>query len=179
MQRNRREQLISRLFCYNRRFAYSAINSASAIPSEGFLHFGVASSDTSGKSRAQTSIALFLSAVIENSFFHFCGLTSSKGIEYAVKSPCIKPKFSPNENILVTPCPGLAPTCSRQHIAPSALSAALLSIAAYLFPSKVLTWIVPPLSRAIAPFLPGSICRCKFSSANHLLLYRIPCVMPL
>ena len=157
-------------FCYNRLFAYSAINSASAIPSEGFLHFGVASSDTSGKSRVQTSIALFLSAVIENSFFHFCGLTNSNGIEYAVKSPCIKPKFSPKENILVTPCPGLAPTCSRQHIAPSALSAALLSIAAYLFPSKVLTWIVPPLSRAIAPFLPGSICRCKFSSANHLLL---------
>ena len=169
-QRNRQELNGSCLFYYSRRFAYSAINSASAIPSEGFLHFGVASSDTSGKSRAQTSTELFLSAVIENSFFHFCCLSISKGLEYACKSPCIKPKFSSNENILVTPCPGLAPTCSRQHIAPSALSAALLSIVAYLLLSKVLTWIVSPLSRAIAPCLPGSICRWKFSSANHLLL---------
>ena len=70
-QRNRQEPLSSCLFCYNRRFAYSAISSASAIPSEGFLHFGVASSDTSGNSRLQTAIELFLSAVIENSFFHF------------------------------------------------------------------------------------------------------------
>ena len=58
------------------RLAYKAIKSASAIPScslrqPGGIKF------TPGKSRLQTSMDVFLSAVTENSFFHFCGRTSS------------------------------------------------------------------------------------------------------
>lgn len=58
------------------RLAYKAIKSASAQPScslrqPGGIKF------TPGKSRLQTSMDVFLSAVTENSFFHFCGLTSS------------------------------------------------------------------------------------------------------
>ena len=58
-------------FFHKRLLAYSAINSASAMPSESLRQRVVGSKDTSGKSRMHTSMELFLPPVMENSFFHF------------------------------------------------------------------------------------------------------------
>lgn len=59
------------------RRAYSAIRSASAIPSSAFRLLGVRNNDTSGKSLWHTLTALFLSPVTPNSRFHFWGVTNS------------------------------------------------------------------------------------------------------
>lgn len=56
---------------------YSAMSSASAMPSLSFRHRSVRRRLTPGNSRLQTAIELFLSPVIWNSFFHFWGVTSS------------------------------------------------------------------------------------------------------
>ena len=45
-------------------------------------------------------------------FFHFVGLTKKIGRFKAAHIPFIEPKVCPKLNMLVTPCPGIALTCS-------------------------------------------------------------------
>lgn len=60
--------------------AYSAMSIASAMPSWSFLHLADALRSAAGNNLRQTSILVFLSFVTLYSFFHFCGVTSSKGM---------------------------------------------------------------------------------------------------
>lgn len=59
------------------RLAKSAMRDASAAPSCFFLHPGVLKRLMPGNILSHTAIEVFLSDVIENSFFHFTGRMSS------------------------------------------------------------------------------------------------------